>query len=271
MVPEEDFTLANGVEIPKIGFGTWKINNSEAAQAVRDAVNAGYRHIDTAEAYENEQGVGEGVRSCGVSREKIFVTTKLAAEIKDYDGAVRAIDGSLESLGLDYIDLMIIHCPQPWEDFRGGDYFEGNRQAWRALEEAYKAGKIRAIGVSNFEKKDIENILTDCTVKPMLNQIMIHVGNTPEALMDYCKSENILLEGYSPAAHGRVFGSSEIEKLAKKYGVSTAQLCIRYVLQLGAIPLPKTTHIDRMIENRNIDFEISAEDMAYLKNIKGID
>ncbi len=271
MITDEYFTLSNGVKIPKIGFGTWLIDNDKTAQAVRDAISAGYRHIDTAEAYGNEQEVGEGVRSCGLPREQIFVTTKLAAEIKEYNGAVKAIEDSLEKLDLDYIDLMIIHCPQPWNDFRGGDYFDGNRQAWKALEEAYKAGKIRAVGVSNFEEKDLDNILDCCTVKPAVNQIMIHIGNTPAALMDYCKARDILIEGYSPVAHGRIFGNGKIEQLAEKYGVSTAQLCIRYVLQLGAIPLPKTTNAERMKQNADIDFEISADDMVYLKSIESID
>ena len=135
MITDETYTLSNGVEIPKLGLGTWFIDDDKAAQAVRDAVAAGYRNIDTAQAYGNERGVGEGVRTADVPREELFVSTKLAAEIKDYEGAVAAIDSSLATMGLDYIDLMLIHSPQPWDDFRGGDYAEGNRAAWRALEE----------------------------------------------------------------------------------------------------------------------------------------
>ena len=148
----ETYTLANGVTIPKLGLGTWFIDDDKAAEAVREAVKLGYRHIDTAQAYGNERGVGEGVRICGVPREELFVTTKLAAEAKSYEEAAEAIDGSLKKLGLEYIDLMLIHSPQPWADFRGGDYAEGNKEAWRAMEEAYKAGKLRAIGVSNFQR-----------------------------------------------------------------------------------------------------------------------
>jgi diketogulonate reductase-like aldo/keto reductase len=151
----DTYTLANGITIPKLGLGTWFIDDDQAAGAVRVAIEIGYRNIDTAQAYGNERGVGEGVRTSGVSREELFVSTKLAAEIKDYDGAVAAIDESLAKLDIGYIDLMLIHAPQPWDDFRGGDYAEGNRKAWRALEKAQDAGKIRAIGVSNFQQKDL--------------------------------------------------------------------------------------------------------------------
>lgn len=176
---DETYTLSNSVEIPKLGLGTWFIDDAQAAEAVRAAVEIGYRNIDTAQAYGNERGVGEGVRTAGVPRDKLFVSTKLAAEIKDHDQAVDAIDGSLEKLGIEYIDLMLIHSPQPWNDFRGGDYAEGNREAWRALEEAHQAGKIRSIGVSNFQQQDLENVLQGATVVPHVNQLLVHAGNTP--------------------------------------------------------------------------------------------
>ena len=192
MILKENYTLSNGVEIPKLGLGTWLISDADAAQAVKDAVEIGYRHIDTAQAYENERGVGEGVRTCGVPREEIFVTTKLVAEIKSYDEAVAAIDGSLKTMGLDYIDMMIIHSPKPWAAFHKEEhYFEGNREAWRALEDAYKAGKLRAIGLSNFEQADIDNILEACTVKPMVNQILAHITNTPTELIRYSNDQGI--------------------------------------------------------------------------------
>lgn len=169
-----------------MGLGTWFIADDAAPEAVREAVKLGYRHIDTAQAYENEAGVGRGVRSCGLDRKEIFVTTKLAAEAKTHEDAARAIDGSLEKMGLDEIDLMLIHSPQPWADFRGGNYDEGNREAWRAMEDAYLAGKLRAIGVSNFKAEDLMNLLDSCRVKPMVNQLLVHVGNTPFALMEFC-------------------------------------------------------------------------------------
>ena len=246
MILNETYTLSNGIRIPKLGLGTWFIPDGEAAEAVRTAVSLGYRHIDTAQAYENEAGVGEGVRTCGLPREQIFVTSKVAAEHKDYASAARSIDETLEKTGLDYLDMMIIHSPQPWADFRGGDYAEGNREAWRALEDAYTAGKLWAIGVSNFKKPDLDNILSACRVKPMVNQILLHISNTDEELLEYCRAQGILAEAYSPIAHGEALKNPVIADMAKKYDVSTAQLCIRYVLELGAVALPKTANPEHM-------------------------
>jgi diketogulonate reductase-like aldo/keto reductase len=197
----------------------------------------------------------------------MFVSTKLAAEIKDYDEAVAAIDGSLATLGLEYIDLMLIHSPQPWDDFRGGDYAEGNREAWRALEDAYQAGKLRSIGVSNFEQHDLENILSSSTVTPHVNQLLVHAGNTPSALIAYCESKDILVEAYSPIAHGEILKNPDIRAMADQYGVSVPQLCIRYTLQLGTVSLPKTGNPEHMRSNADVDFVISDEDMDALRNL----
>ncbi len=270
MIFEETYTLSNGVQIPKLGLGTWFIEDAAAAKAVCDAVQIGYRHFDTAQAYGNERGVGEGIRGCGVPRKELFVTTKLAAEIKTYREAAAAIDGSLKIMGLDYIDLMLIHSPQPWTDYRNGDYTEGNLEAWRALEDAYKAGKLRAIGISNFEKKDIDNILSGCSVAPMANQLLVHVSNTPFELMEYSASKGMLVEAYSPIAHGEVLNNDTIVAIAKKYGASVPQLCIRYDLQLGTLPLPKTANPEHMRDNAKVDFVISDEDMARLKSMERI-
>ena len=271
MILQEKYKLSNGVEIPKIGLGTWFIGNDEVAKTVRKAVELGYRHIDTAQAYQNEGGVGEGIRSCGLDREEIFLTTKLAAEMKTFREAQASIDGSLQTLGLDFIDLMIIHSPKPWAKFQGNDrYFEGNREAWRALEEAYKAGKIRAIGLSNFEREDVENILNSCTVKPMVNQILAHISNTPEALIRYCQAEEILVEAYSPIGHGELLKNQQVAAVAEKYRVSVPQLSIRYTLQLGLLPLPKTANPDHLKTNAAVDFVISEEDMTFLKNMEQI-
>ncbi|MFT0848251.1 aldo/keto reductase [Actinomycetaceae bacterium L2_0104] len=267
MILNETYTLSNGVDIPKLGLGTWFIDDDVAAQAVRDAVDIGYRNIDTAQAYGNERGVGEGIRTSGVAREELFVSTKLAAEIKNYDDAVAAIDGSLETMGLDYIDLMLIHSPQPWADFRGGDYFEGNREAWRALEEAYRAGKLRSIGVSNFLREDLENILDSCSVDPQVNQVLVHVGNTPTDLIEYCESKNILVQAYSPIAHGEILKNPQVAAIAERYGVTVPQLCIRYTLQLGTQSLPKTGNPDHMRSNAQLDFEISAQDLETLRHL----
>lgn len=270
MILNETYKLSNGTEIPKLGLGTWFIENENAAEAVKAAVKLGYRHIDTAQAYANEEGVGEGIRTCGVDRADIFVTTKLAAEIKSYKEAVASIEHSLEVMGLDYIDMMIIHSPQPWNDFRGGDYAEGNKEAWKALEEAYKAGKLCAIGVSNFKKEDLDNILSSCEIKPMVNQILAYVGNTPFELIDYTQKQGILVEAYSPIAHGEILKNSRLMEMAEKYGVSVPQLCIRYTLQLGLLPLPKTADPEHMKSNAQIDFEISGEDMDILKKMEDL-
>lgn len=272
MILNENYTLANGIHIPKLGLGTWFIPNADAPQAVRDAVEIGYRHFDTAQAYENEQGVGEGVRTCGIARAKLFVTTKLAAEAKTYAEAAAAIDGSLKTMGLDYIDLMLIHSPQPWVKVNQCEdrYVEGNREAWRALEDAYKAGKLRAIGVSNFEKKDIDSLLAGCSVAPMVNQLLVHISNTPLELIRYSESRGMLVEAYSPVAHGEMLKNPAVKAMADRYGVSVPQLCIRYTLQLGTLPLPKTADPGHMRDNAKVDFTISDSDMELLKNIERI-
>ncbi|WES64372.1 aldo/keto reductase [Microbacter sp. GSS18] len=272
MILNENYTLANGVEIPKLGLGTWMIDDDSVVDAVKTAIELGYRHIDTAQAYQNERGVGEGVRAGGVAREDIFVTTKLAAEAKSYDDAAKGVDASLEALGFDHIDLLIIHSPHPWTEFRGEKtYFEENRQVWKALEEAYTAGKVRAIGLSNFEQADIENILEGATVKPMVNQILAHISNTPHELIEYTQAQGILVEAYSPVAHGELLKNEQVQALAAKYGVSVPQLSIRYDLQLGLLPLPKTATPAHMKSNAELDFVISDEDMEFLKNIDRIE
>ncbi|MBM7366933.1 aldo/keto reductase [Gordonia hydrophobica] len=267
----QTYTLANDVQIPALGLGTWFIDDAAAADAVRAAIDLGYRNIDTAQAYGNERGVGEGIRTASVPRDRLFVSTKLAAEIKDYDDAVAAIDGSLETLGLDYVDLMLIHSPQPWNDFRGGDYADGNLAAWTALEAAYQAGRVRAIGVSNFVEADLENIRTRGVVAPHVNQILVHAGNTPSALIDYCRRNDILVQAYSPIAHGEILDNPQVVAIADKYGVSVPQLCIRYTLQLGTVSLPKTANPDHMRANADVDFTISDDDMTALRDLNDRD
>jgi diketogulonate reductase-like aldo/keto reductase len=267
MILQDSYALANGVRIPKLGLGTWRIADDQAADTVRIAAETGYRHFDTAQAYGNERGVGEGLRASGVPREDLFVTTKVDAGLKTYAEAKASIAASRQALGLDVIDLMIIHSPQPWAAFHSGEhFFEGNLEVWRALEEAHEAGQLRAIGVSNFERADLDNILEKGRIRPAVNQVLAHVGATPFDLIAYCEQRGILVEAYSPVAHGAILNDTGIQAIADRYGVTIPQLCIRYCLQLGLAPLPKTSNPDHMRSNADLDFEIGAEDMDALKS-----
>ena len=271
MILQETYTLSNGVAIPKLGLGTWMITGTDAEQAVKEAAKLGYRHFDSAQDYGNEAEVAAGVKTSGLKRDEMFVTTKLAARYKSYQEAVTAIDDSLQRMGFDYVDMMIIHSPQPWDSFGSNDrFFAGNREAWRALEEAHKAGKIRAIGLSNFAQQDIDNIMENCVVAPVVNQILVHAGNTPKELIQYSEDRGMLVEAYSPVGHGEVFKLGQVVELAEKYGVSVAQLCIRYTLQLGLLPLPKTANPDHMKNNADLDFVIADADMDILNNMEKI-
>lgn len=264
--------LSNGVEIPVLALGTWFIDDDKVEEAVKSAVKLGYRHIDTAQAYGNEQGVGKGIRSCDVPREQIFVTSKVAAEYKTYEEAAASIDRSLANMGLDYIDMMIIHSPQPWDKVNQSEdrYVEGNRAAWKALEDAYKAGKLHAIGVSNFLQEDIENLWENVEIKPMVNQVLCHISNSPLELIDYCQKKGMVMEAYSPVAHGEALKNKAIADMAEKYGVTIPQLCIRFDIQLGMIVLPKTANPEHMKVNGDVDFIISDKDMEILKHIERI-
>lgn len=261
--------LSNGVEVPVIALGTWFIDDDKAADAVRTAVQIGYRHVDTAQAYGNERGVGEGIRTCGVPRGQLFVTTKVAAEHKTYEAAAASIDKTLADMGLDYLDMMIIHSPQPWDKVNQSDdrYVEGNRAAWRALEDAYKAGKLRAIGVSNFLQTDIESLWETAQIKPMVNQVLCHISNSPLELIDDCQKKGIVMEAYSPVAHGEALKNKAIAAMAEKYDVTIPQLCIRFDIQLGMIVLPKTANPEHMKTNVAVDFVITDEDMETLKHL----
>lgn len=273
MIFDKVLNLSNGVEIPQLAFGTWKIPDNEASAAVENALAIGYRHIDTAQAYHNEAGVGEGIRKSGVKREQIFVNSKVEAEIKDYANAKKSIDETLLRMKLDYLDMMIIHNPQPWIEVNQSDdrHFEGNLEAWRALEEAMKAGKLRAIGVSSFQPEDLNNLIANSDVKPMVNQILCHIGATPKPLIDFCQQNGIVVESFSPVAHGEALNNEVIKKMAAKYQVSVAQLCIRYDWQLNTVVLPKSTNPVHMKENSELNFVINDEDMKTLETVKTFD
>ena len=268
----KNFKLSNGNEVPALAYGTWLIKNENAKNCVLMALEAGYRHIDTAQAYGNEEGVGLGIKESGLKREDIYLTTKVQAEHKTYNKAKKSIDGSLKKLGLDYIDLILIHCPQPWILFRSKRrFFKENIEVWRALEDAYKEGKVKAIGVSNFLIDDLQNIMDHCEIKPMVNQILCHIGNTPMDVIKFCQENDIVVEAYSPIAHGAALKDKAIQEMVNKYGVSVAQLCIKYTLQLDTISIPKASSKEHIEDNAKLDFEISEEDMIELIKLNEID
>lgn len=265
---QETYVLANGVKMPKVGFGTWQIpNGPEAYQSVSLALKHGYRHIDTAAAYRNEESVGQAIRDSKIPRSEVFVTTKLQSHIKTYDAALEAFEKSLQELKMDYVDLFIIHAPWPWSEM-GKDCSEGNVLAYKALEKIYKEGKAKAIGVSNFSVKDLQNILDHCEIVPHVNQISFFIGNNQAEVDAFCKKHNILIEAYSPLAIGYALSNEVIKDMAKKYDRTPAQICIRYCIEKGTAPLPKSTHESRIIENAQLGFEISKSDMAILDAIK---
>lgn len=269
---KEVFTFSNGVEIPAIGLGTWQMSPEEAEQMTAYALNSGYIHIDTARTYGNEEGVGKGMKASGVNREDFFLTTKVSAFSKTYDEAKKDIEDSLTALDTEYLDLVIIHAPRPWDKMHSDGpieklYFEENLQVWRALEEAYEAGKVKAIGVSNFEIDDLVNLLENVKIKPMLNQIKYHIGFRDEQLVQYCQENDIIVEAYSPIGTGKLLNNPDIQTIADKYNKSTAQIAIRYCYQKGLVVLPKSVHEEYVDNNADLDFEILATDMDYLNRL----
>lgn len=273
MILDETLTLANGVKIPKLAIGTWKIDDDKVVSVVETAIKLGYRHVDTAQAYGNEAGVAEGVRNSGIARDQIFINSKVAAEIKNYDEAKRSIDKTLTKMRLDYLDMMIIHNPQPWKEVNQSDdhHYEGNLATWRAMEDAMKDGKLRAIGVSSFQSKDLQNLIDYSDTKPMVNQILCHIGQTPKDLINFSQNQGIVVESFSPVAHGAVLSNPVIVEMAKKYHVSVAQLCIRYDWQLNTVVLPKASQPQHIKQDTEIDFIISDEDMSTLSQISALD
>lgn len=266
-VLESSYELANGVKIPKIGFGTWRVKQGkEAYESVLLALKNGYRHIDTATVYRNEKSIGQAIKDSGLDRGLIFVTTKLPSQIKTYDGAVKEFNKSLKRLDLDYIDLYLIHAPWPWTAI-GTNHTAGNIEAWRAMIDLYKANRVWAIGVSNFAIGDIEPLIAATGFVPHVNQMPFYVGKPQLNNRAYCQKNNILFEAYSPLMSGRVFKLAIVKKLAIKYGVSAAQIALRYTIQQNTLPLPKSTHEERIINNANLDFVIATEDMEKLEAI----
>ncbi|MEC1288683.1 glyoxal/methylglyoxal reductase [Bacillus mojavensis] len=245
--------LHNGVEMPWFGLGVFKVENgSEATESVKAAIKNGYRSIDTAAVYKNEEGVGIGIKESGVAREELFITSKVWNEDQGYDTTLAAFEKSLERLQLEYLDLYLIHWP-------GKDKY---KDTWRALEKLYKDGKIRAIGVSNFQVHHLEELLKDAEIKPMVNQVEFHPRLTQKELRDYCKAQGIQLEAWSPLMQGQLLDNDVLTQIAEKYNKSVAQVILRWDLQHEVVTIPKSIKEHRIIENADIfDFELSQEDM----------
>lgn len=273
MVLNATKTLSNGVVIPVLGFGTWQIKEGEDAYAsTLTALTAGYRHIDTAAAYGNESSVGRAIKDSGIRREEIFITTKLQSHLKDYKQTFIEFEQSRQRLGVDYIDLYLIHAPWPWSEWRTNpDYSQGNIAAWKAMEELYRAKKIRSIGVSNFEIEHLERLFKGIEILPHVNQIPLWIGRPQIELRAYCESKQIAIEAYSPLATGRIFKLELLHTLAKKYGKTPAQIAIRFTVDLGAITLPKSTHPERIRENGLLDFKLDHDDMKTLLALSNLD
>ncbi len=260
----ETYTLNTGAAIPKVGFGTWQTPNGDVAyRSVRSALKIGYRHIDTARVYGNEASVGRAIRDSGVARGEIFLTTKLPAEMKDAGRVEETFQTSLRTLGVDYVDLYLIHAPWPWREM-GADYTQENIAVWQEMEKLYRSGRAKAIGVSNFSVHDLTAILEEGSVVPAANQIRWFIGYTENDITNFSKSKGVLVEAYSPLATGRILDNPTLKHMAAKYGKTVAQISIRYCLQHDTLPLPKSTHDEYIAENADVDFAISAEDMAAL-------
>lgn len=257
--------LCNGIEIPEIGFGTWHIKDeNELESSIKTAIEFGYTHIDTASKYKNERFIGNTLKKYNILREKLFITSKLWNEDKGYENTMRAFNETLNRLQTDYLDLYLIHWPMTAENWE-----ELNAETWKAFEELYKKGKVRAIGVSNFMIQHLESLKEYANILPMVDQIEFHPGLTQKDTVEYCKNNNILIEAWSPLGSGKMLDNAELKSIAARYNKTVAQLCIKWCLQNGVVPLPKSIHSKRIKENICVyDFKISDEDMKYINNME---
>jgi diketogulonate reductase-like aldo/keto reductase len=272
MVIKDTLTLRHGVVIPLLGFGTWQIKDGEEAYAsTLAALAAGYRHIDTAAAYRNESSIGRAIKDSGIPRGQLFITTKLESHLKNYEQTFVEFEQSRQRLGLDYIDLYLIHAPWPWSEWQTNpDYSQGNIAAWKAMEKLYQEKKVRSIGVSNFEISHLEKLFQGIDLLPHVNQIALWIGRPQKALRAYCQEKEIAIEAYSPLATGRIFKLELLQTLAKKYKRTPAQIAIRFTVELGAITLPKSTNPSRIIENGELNFKLERDDLIALLELENL-
>ena len=265
---QDTFKLSNGVEIPCVGFGTFRTPDGEVAvRAVKEAIAAGYRHIDTAAVYGNERSVGAAVRESGIDRKDIFITSKLWNSDQGFDSTLHAFDKTMQALGTDYLDLYLIHWPIPRK--HDDDWQQLNRETWRAMEKLYREGRVRAIGVSNFKPRHLDALLEKADIAPMVDQIELHPGMPQDETVEYCRARDILVEAWGPLAQGRLFESVELDVLAAKHRKSVSQIVLRWHLQRGILPLPKSITPSRIVENAQLfDFELSPQEMNFITHIK---
>ena len=255
----EKYKLNNGLYIDKIGFGTYKAGNGDYVPTLINAIEAGYRHFDTAAFYNNEHLIKEAIFKSNVKREDLFLSSKVWKTEMGYDDTIKSFEKSLNNLGTDYLDMFLIHWPK--KDLKSDDWKELDIKTWKALETLYKEGRVKSIGVSNFLPHHLINILDKCDIKPMVDQLEIHPGYIQKAAIDFLKDNDILPQAWSPIGRARVLKEERLMELSKKYNKSIAQICIRFILQLGVQPLPKSSSVERMKENMAVfDFEISIED-----------
>ena len=265
----DTYTLNNGVKVPCIAFGTYKAAEGNSADIITAAIEEGYRYFDTASFYETEEYLAEAIKRSGLPREDFFIATKLWKEEMGYEETLAAFERSSKRLNTNYIDLYLIHWPKPTHDY--AEWKQLNIDTWRALEKLYKEGKVRAIGVSNFLPHHLDNLLKNCEIKPMVDQLEYHPGYTQEATVQYCKQHDILVQAWSPIARGRILQDVTLIEMAEKYRVSVAKLALRFCIQNEVLPLPKASSKERMRENMDLfDFEISDEDMKRLNTLPQI-
>lgn len=257
----ENYILSNNVKIPQIGFGTSLIVGQECVENIKDALKAGYRHIDTASVYKNEKEIGQAIKESGISRKEIFITSKVWKDSMGYENTIKSFNQTIKDLNVEYIDLFLIHWPCNKDK-------QINIETWKALEELYEQGKVKAIGLSNFLKHHLQIILDNCKIKPMVDQIEYHPGLTREETVQFCKENNIIVEAWAPLGKGKMLSNESLVEIAKKYNKSVAQICLRWCIQNEIIPLPKSSNKERMGQNLDIfDFKLSEKDMNFINTM----